>query len=104
METLRKEYGSNFASGYRSDARLGSVLELEGVENFDQLVKKNKKRKIGAILIQFEQSVKNFHLLINSIIIGRFYANTIHKRGTGCSDKTIKIYPILSITILSLII
>ena len=38
--TLRKEYGENFAQGYRSDTKLGSVLKREGVETLDQLRKK----------------------------------------------------------------
>jgi len=38
--TLRKEYGGNFAQGFRSDAKLGTVLKREGVETLDQLLKK----------------------------------------------------------------
>ena len=38
--TLRKEYGDDFAKGYRSDAQLGTVLKKEGVESLDQLLKK----------------------------------------------------------------
>lgn len=38
--TLRKEYGENFAQGYRSDTKLGTVLTREGVETLDQLLKK----------------------------------------------------------------
>jgi len=38
--TLRKEYGEGFAAGYRSDAELGTVLDKEGVETLDQLLKK----------------------------------------------------------------
>ena len=41
VETLRKTYGDDFASGYRSDAHLGTVLKREGVESLDQLLKKN---------------------------------------------------------------
>ena len=40
VETLRKEYGPNFAQGYRSDAKLGTVLENEGVQTLDQLLKR----------------------------------------------------------------
>ena len=40
VRTLRREYGENFAQGYRSDAKLGTVLEREGVESLDQLLKK----------------------------------------------------------------
>jgi hypothetical protein len=38
--TLRREYGKSFAEGYRSDAKLGTVLKREGVETLDQLLKK----------------------------------------------------------------
>lgn len=40
VETLRKEYGPDFAKGYRSDATLGTVMKREGVESLDQLLKK----------------------------------------------------------------
>ncbi len=40
VRTLREEYGPGFAAGYRSDAQLGTVLELEGVETLDQLLNK----------------------------------------------------------------
>jgi hypothetical protein len=40
VRTLREEYGSNFARGYRSDAKLGTVLEREGVRTSDQLLRK----------------------------------------------------------------
>jgi len=42
VETLRKEYGEGFAAGYRSDAKLGTVLKKEGLESLDKLLKKNK--------------------------------------------------------------
>lgn len=38
--TLRKEYGPSFASGYRADAKLQTVLKKEGVPSLDQLLKK----------------------------------------------------------------
>ena len=38
--TLRDEYGDEFASGYRSDAKLGTVLKKEGVDSLHQLLKK----------------------------------------------------------------
>jgi len=38
--TLRKTYGENFAHGYRADAELGTVLEREGLETLDQLLKR----------------------------------------------------------------
>jgi hypothetical protein len=40
--TLRDEYGQDFAKGYRSDAKLGTVLKKEGVESLHQLFKKPK--------------------------------------------------------------
>lgn len=40
--TLRDEYGKQFASGYRSDAKLGTILEKEGVASLKQLLKKKK--------------------------------------------------------------
>lgn len=40
VKTLRKEYGDEFAKGYRSDALLGTVLKQEGVQTLDQLLKK----------------------------------------------------------------
>lgn len=38
--TLRKEYGDDFATGYRSDAKLGTVLKKEGANSLDDLLKK----------------------------------------------------------------
>jgi len=38
--TLRGTYGEDFAAGYRSDAKLGTVLQEEGVQTLDQLIKK----------------------------------------------------------------
>jgi hypothetical protein len=35
--TLRRTYGPEFAQGYRSDAKLGTVLKGEGVPSLDQL-------------------------------------------------------------------
>lgn len=40
VKTLRKEYGKEFAEGYRSDAKLQTVLKKEHVESLDQLLKK----------------------------------------------------------------
>ena len=42
VATLRKEYGDNFAKGYRGDAQLGTVLKREKVETLDQLLKKKR--------------------------------------------------------------
>lgn len=38
VETLRQEYGPDFAKGYRSDAHLGTVREETG-KSLSQLVK-----------------------------------------------------------------
>ena len=38
--TLRKEYGPEFAKGYRSDAQLGTILKREGAELLHDLLKK----------------------------------------------------------------
>lgn len=40
VKTLRREYGDNFARGFRSDATLGTVLKREGAETLDELLKK----------------------------------------------------------------
>ena len=42
VDTLRKQYGPNFAKGYRGNAQLGTVLKREGVESLDQLLKKKR--------------------------------------------------------------
>ncbi len=39
VETLRKEYGNDFAKGYRSDAKLRTVLKKENCESLSQLLK-----------------------------------------------------------------
>lgn len=39
VRTLRKEYGDDFAKGYRSDATLGTVLKKEKVDSLDKLLK-----------------------------------------------------------------
>jgi hypothetical protein len=44
ISTLREEYGQNFASGYLPEATLGTVLEAEGLESLDQLLKKKGSR------------------------------------------------------------
>ena len=40
--TLRKEYGKDFAKGYRSDATLRTVLKREGLDDLSQLLKKKR--------------------------------------------------------------
>jgi hypothetical protein len=42
VETLRETYGADFAKGYLADARLGTVLEREGVDTLDQLLKRRR--------------------------------------------------------------
>ena len=39
VRTLRKEYGPDFAKGYRSDTKLGTVRESEG-KSLTEIVKK----------------------------------------------------------------
>jgi len=34
--TLRKSYGSDFAADYRSDAKLGTVLDREGFDTLSE--------------------------------------------------------------------
>lgn len=40
VKTLRTEYGDGFAPGYRSDAKLGTVLRDQQVASLKQLLKK----------------------------------------------------------------
>lgn len=41
VETLREEYGQNFAKGFRSDAHLGTVRDATG-KSLHELVKDTK--------------------------------------------------------------
>jgi len=43
VETLRDEYGPDFAPGFRSDAKLGTVREETG-KSLSELVHGNKKK------------------------------------------------------------
>jgi hypothetical protein len=43
VRTLRKEYGTEFARGYRSDAKLETVRKQEGVDSLSELLKPHKK-------------------------------------------------------------
>ena len=43
VETLREEYGQNFAPGFRSDAHLGAVRGKTGL-SLHQLVQQTKKK------------------------------------------------------------
>jgi len=40
--TLREEFGSGFAKGYRSDMKLGTLLKREGASSLSELVKKDR--------------------------------------------------------------
>ncbi|HEX3365933.1 hypothetical protein [Phenylobacterium sp.] len=40
--TLRDTYGEDFGAGTRSDAKLSTLLEKEGVESLSQLLKKDE--------------------------------------------------------------
>ncbi len=42
IKTLRETHGPDFAKGYRSDAKLGTVLEKEGLKSLSELVKKSR--------------------------------------------------------------
>jgi hypothetical protein len=44
VRTLRKEYGPEFAPGYRSDAKLGTVKRREGADSLSELLKPRKRR------------------------------------------------------------
>lgn len=43
VDTLRREYGSDFASGFRSDAKLGTVRNETG-KSLSELVHGNKRK------------------------------------------------------------
>lgn len=40
VKSLRKTYGDDFATGYRSDAHLDTVLKDAGVDSLSQYLKK----------------------------------------------------------------
>ena len=42
VRTLRREYGEDFAKGYRPDATLGSVLTREKVNSLHDLLKRKR--------------------------------------------------------------
>jgi hypothetical protein len=42
VRTLRDEHGDNFAPGYRSDTKLGTVLKKEGADSLDQFLKRGR--------------------------------------------------------------
>jgi hypothetical protein len=39
VRTLRKEHGGDFADGFRSDMKLGNLLERTGVPSLSQFIK-----------------------------------------------------------------
>jgi hypothetical protein len=42
VRTLRKEYGDDFAKGYRSDATLATVLRKEKVDSLHELLARKR--------------------------------------------------------------
>ena len=44
VRKLRKEYGEDFAKGYRADTKLGTVLKKERVESLHDLLKRKRNR------------------------------------------------------------
>lgn len=40
--TLRREYGENFAEGYRSDMRLDTLLQREDVASLSELLRRGR--------------------------------------------------------------
>lgn len=42
VETLRETYGLGFGAGTRSDAKLSTLLQKEGVPSLSQLLKKDE--------------------------------------------------------------
>jgi hypothetical protein len=45
VRTLRKTYGEDFLSDFRSDATLGTVLERTGADTLSTLVKRHNRKK-----------------------------------------------------------
>ncbi len=43
--TLRNQYGDHVASGYRADAKLGTVLDREGLATLDELLRASRRGK-----------------------------------------------------------
>jgi hypothetical protein len=44
VRTLRKVYGDDFLSGFRSDATLGTVLDRTGAQSLSDLVKRHRRK------------------------------------------------------------
>jgi hypothetical protein len=43
VSSLRDTYGSDFAAGYRSDMKLETLLEQEGVSSLSELLRRSRK-------------------------------------------------------------
>jgi len=43
VRTLRKEYGEDFADGFRGDMKLGNLLKRTGKPSLSQLIKPSEK-------------------------------------------------------------
>jgi hypothetical protein len=55
VRTLRKLYGDDFASGFRSDAHLGTVLSEQGADSLSELLhgKRGRMAKRKSVFIAF---------------------------------------------------
>jgi hypothetical protein len=42
VRTLRREYGEDFAKGYRADTKLGTVLKKEKADSLHDLLKRRR--------------------------------------------------------------
>lgn len=45
VRTLRKTYGDDFLTDFRSDATLGTVLRRTGADTLNDLVKEQRRRR-----------------------------------------------------------
>ncbi len=66
VATLRKEYGSGFAKGYRSDTKLSTVLESTGSKSLGEYLKHSNHGKsdisetiFARTKVIFEPALKN---------------------------------------------
>jgi len=46
LKTLRKTYGDQFASSYRGDTKLSTLLEREGVKSLHQYMEGHRAKKL----------------------------------------------------------
>jgi hypothetical protein len=44
VRTLRKTYGDDFLPGFRSDAKLGTILDRTGADSLSDLLKHHRRR------------------------------------------------------------